>query len=176
MNMKMYLGFAACLVLGAAFALVDATAQQTTDQIGVENQQTETREFGREGATADRTRQHQGYKASELLGLNVRGRTGDDDIGEIEDLMIGNDGKVKYAAVSFGGFLGIGEKMFAVPFQAIEFVRSDDDLYARIDVNEEQLKNMEGFDQENWPDQSNRNFAGQRRADRPGTIDSDVPQ
>jgi hypothetical protein len=114
---------------------------------------------------------HSALKASEVIGMNVRGESGDDDIGSIDDLMIHRDGRVSYAAVSFGGFLGVGDKMFAVPWEAIEFVTTDDgDDYARINVTEERLKQMEGFDQENWPETPNKAFLGGealRQAERP---------
>jgi len=185
MKTKMYVGLGAFAAIAAVIALAnqagrDAIAQEIdqpvvdqTDQL----QTTETREYG-EDTTTDQAMHAKGHKASELIGLNVRGQSGDDDIGSINDLMIGHDGKVVYAAVSFGGFLGLGDKLFAVPFEAIEVVKTEDDLYARIDVTEETLKNMEGFDQDNWPAKANRTFVGQaehRQADRPDTdVDVDV--
>lgn len=97
-------------------------------------------------------------KASEVVGMNVRGIEGDDNIGSINDLVIGKDGRVKYAAVSFGGFLGVGDKLFAVPFDAIDWVKTDDDAFARIDVTEETLKEKKGFNQDNWPEEADRGF------------------
>jgi hypothetical protein len=122
---------------------------------------------------ADAKRDHQACRASELIGMNVRGREGDDNIGEIKDLMIQHDGRVAFAAVSFGGFLGIGDKMFAVPCEAIQFVKDgDNDLYARIDVSEETLKNREGFDKDHWPERADRSFVTSgfpRQVERPTT-------
>jgi hypothetical protein len=51
-----------------------------------------------------------GWKASELIGQSVY-TMNDEEKGKIKDLMIGPDGKIAYAAVSFGGFLGIGDKL-----------------------------------------------------------------
>jgi hypothetical protein len=87
-------------------------------------------------------------------------------------LVIQHDGNVSYAAVSFGGFLGVGDKLFAVPLEAIEFVKTEDDAYARINVTEETMKQMEGFDQSDWPEMPNKRFlAGDtfRQAKRPVT-------
>jgi sporulation protein YlmC with PRC-barrel domain len=111
-------------------------------------------------------------KASDLAGLDVRGMSGEDAIGEINDVVIGRDGKVAYVAVSFGGFLGLGDKLFAVPFEAVEFVRDADDAderYARIDVTEETLKSKPGFNQDNWPDEADQSFMrqGARTARQP---------
>jgi hypothetical protein len=148
-----------------------ATAPQrsTTDQ--TTNQATQPR------STSDReARDDNNWKASVLTGLNVRGRSGDSNIGEIKDLMISNDGRVEYAAVSFGGFLGIGEKLFAVPLDAIELVKTGQDKgYARIDVNEETLKNRQGFDKDHWPNTADKSFVqegGQRHVERAATTPS----
>jgi hypothetical protein len=115
-------------------------------------------------------RMTQVLKASELMGMNVRGKSGDDGIGEVKDVVIGKDGKVDYIAVSFGGFLGLGDKLFAVPFEAIEFVDEGDNVgdehYARIDVTEEALKSKPGFNEENWPDQPDVSFLRQGAAAR----------
>jgi hypothetical protein len=188
MRTRLYVGLGAFAAIAAVIALAnqgvrDAIAQEI-DQPVIDQQQTdqlqttETREYGRQDTALDRSQHVKGHKASELIGLNVRGRSGDDNIGSINDLMIGHDGRVVYAAVSFGGFLGLGDKLFAVPFDAIEIVKTEDELYARMDVTEETLKNMEGFDQDNWPTKANRSFVGQpehRQADRPDTdVDVDV--
>lgn len=109
----------------------------------------------------DMDRAHAGKtcKASEVIGMNVRGVNGEDNIGSINDLVLGEDGRVKYVAVSFGGFLGMGDKLFAVPFEAIDWVKTDDDHYARIDVTEETLKQRQGFNQDHWPTEADRSFA-----------------
>jgi hypothetical protein len=100
------------------------------------------------------------WKASELIGLNVY-TTGDEEKGEIKDLLIGSDGKIKYAAVSFGGFLGIGDKLFAVPMEAIRLERQDGDInLARINVTEESIKERQGFDDDHWPAEADRGFVG----------------
>jgi hypothetical protein len=117
------------------------------------------------------------FKASELVGMNVRGKSGDDEIGEISDLMIATDGTVEYAAVSFGGFLGLGDKLFAVPFEGMEFVRERGEaetVYARIDVTEDQLRNRAGFNQDRWPQVADESFLPverrpARQAERPVT-------
>jgi hypothetical protein len=101
-------------------------------------------------------------KASDLIGMDVRSAGGDETVGSIDDLVIRHDGRVAYAAVSFGGFLGMGDKLFAVPMEAIEFVKvgegADADIYARIDVSEQTLKNRQGFDQNNWPAAADEGF------------------
>jgi hypothetical protein len=98
------------------------------------------------------------WKASELIGLNVY-TTGDEEKGEIEDIVLGPDGSIEYAAVSFGGFLGVGDKLFAVPWDAIRLERKDGEAsVARVNVTEETIKERQGFDQDHWPEQADRGF------------------
>ena len=63
--------------------------------------------------------------ASDLTGTNVYGARGE-DIGEINEVILSRDGKVVAVVVGVGGFLGIGEKDVAIPFNAIEIQAKDD--------------------------------------------------
>jgi len=133
--------------------------------------QTRTGEERMNGATTmDRTAaatELQSCKASELIGLSVK-TLKDEEKGKIKDLVLGRDGRVAYAAVSFGGFLGMGDKLFAVPFEAIHVVKNGNKVeFARVDVTEETIKSRKGFDQEHWPDQADPSFLnGGRNAAR----------
>jgi sporulation protein YlmC with PRC-barrel domain len=92
------------------------------------------------------------FRASELVGTAVRNREGK-DLGKIEDLVVEmNSGDVRYAALSFGGFAGFGDKLFAIPWQAMTFKFGEKDRYFVFDVTPEQLEKASGFDQNNWPD------------------------
>lgn len=92
-------------------------------------------------------------KASALKGEKVRNRAGE-DLGKIEEIMIALDtGKIGYMVLSFGGALGIGNKLFAVPWDAMTL-----DLDKReyiLDIPKEKLKQAPGFDKDNWPDMVN---------------------
>jgi hypothetical protein len=71
-------------------------------------------------------------------------------LGKIEDLMIDlENGRVAYAVLSFGGFLGLGNKLFAVPWEALS-VRPQEHAFA-LEVSKETLEKAEGFDKDNWP-------------------------
>jgi sporulation protein YlmC with PRC-barrel domain len=90
------------------------------------------------------------YKASEFIGYNVQNTQGE-DLGEIEDLMVDlNNSQVRYAVLSFGGFLDIGDKLFAIPLDAIQF-NTEEQAFI-LDVDEERLEQAPGFERENWPD------------------------
>jgi sporulation protein YlmC with PRC-barrel domain len=94
--------------------------------------------------------------ASDIIGETVYNRQGE-NLGKIEDLAIDDDsGRVAYAVLSFGGFLGMGDKHFAIPWSSLEKNRSDDTLI--LDANKELLKNAPGFDKDNWPDFSDRTW------------------
>lgn len=81
----------------------------------------------------------------------------DENIGNIKDLMIDpQTGEVVYAVLSFGGFLGIGDKYFAVPINALQF--SDKDETIILDANKEKLENTPSFDKDNWPKTADDKF------------------
>ena len=71
-------------------------------------------------------------------------------LGRIEDLMIDlENGRVAYAVLSFGGFLGLGNKLFVVPCEAL-LVRPHEYAFA-LDVSKEILEKTEGFDKDDRP-------------------------
>jgi len=87
--------------------------------------------------------------ATSIIGDDVKNVEGK-DLGEIKDIMIDLDsGRIEYAVLSFGGFLGLGDKYFAVPFEALR-VDTDEECLI-MDVSKETLKNAPGFDKDNWP-------------------------
>jgi hypothetical protein len=57
---------------------------------------------------------------------------------------------VAYVVLSFGGFLGMGDKLFAVPPSALTVDRTEKCLV--LNVDKERLKNAPGFDKNDWPD------------------------
>jgi sporulation protein YlmC with PRC-barrel domain len=98
--------------------------------------------------------------ADKTLGLVLSGSSlkGDrvvnykgEDLGRIEEIMIDLDrGRVAYAVLSFGGFLGLGDKLFAIPWQAITV----DTVKKQLILNADKalLEKAPGFDKDNWPD------------------------
>jgi sporulation protein YlmC with PRC-barrel domain len=88
--------------------------------------------------------------ASSLKGDKVVNHQGD-DLGEIQEIMIDLDrGRVAYAVLSFGGFLGMGDKLFAIPWQAITVDTTKKQLV--LNADKELLEKAPGFDKNNWPD------------------------
>ncbi|MEO8432098.1 MAG: PRC-barrel domain-containing protein [Acidobacteriota bacterium] len=94
--------------------------------------------------------------ATTLIGDAVVNRKGE-DLGKVEDFMIEPEqGQVSYAVLSFGGFLGMGDKLFAVPMKAMKLSREEKRFV--LDIDKEKLKNAPGFDKDNWPDLNDRTY------------------
>jgi sporulation protein YlmC with PRC-barrel domain len=97
------------------------------------------------------------HRASTVIGMTVKNAAGK-DLGTVNDIVLDmGTGHVRYYALSYGGWLGLGDKLFAVPhktFQVRRFADSDKH-YLVLNVSEEKLKNAPGFDQNNWPDFAN---------------------
>lgn len=96
-------------------------------------------------------------RASKFIGADVENAQGE-DLGQIEDLVLDpQDGRVAYAVLSFGGFLGLGEKYFAIPWKALQAKAGEDDTLI-LNVEKEKLTNAPGFDKNTWPDMTNRQW------------------
>ena len=94
--------------------------------------------------------------ASSINGDYVKNTDGE-RLGHIEDLMIDLDsGQIAYVVLSFGGFLGIGNKLFAIPWQAFQLDAENKEFF--LNVSEAKLKNAPGFDKDNWPDMTSREW------------------
>jgi sporulation protein YlmC with PRC-barrel domain len=92
--------------------------------------------------------------AGTLIGDNVRNNNGE-DLGRLEEIMIDLDeGRVAYAVLSFGGFLGIGDKLFAIPWEALAVDTQNEEIV--LDVPKKVLENAPGFDKDNWPKTTDR--------------------
>jgi sporulation protein YlmC with PRC-barrel domain len=88
--------------------------------------------------------------------INPQGET----LGEIEEIMLDvRSGRIAYAVMSVGGFLGIGEKYFAVPWRA--FTMDTDQKAFILDVDKERLMKAPGFDKDHWPAMADQRWAGQ---------------
>jgi len=84
-----------------------------------------------------------------LLGCAVRNRDGD-SLGSICELMLDpKDGCIVYAVLSYGGVVGVGEKLFAVPWAAFDFEEESRTLV--LDADPARLDAADGFDKDSWP-------------------------
>jgi sporulation protein YlmC with PRC-barrel domain len=96
--------------------------------------------------------------ANTLLGNDVYNKAGE-DLGDIKEFMIDMaTGRIAYAVLSFGGILGLGDKLFAVPWSALTL-----DTAAKrftLDAPKDSLKDAPGFDKAHWPSMSDKTWAG----------------
>jgi sporulation protein YlmC with PRC-barrel domain len=90
--------------------------------------------------------------AETLIGDSVV-NAAEEDLGDIKEIMLDmQTGQVAYAVLAFGGFLGLGEKLFAVPWQALHLDTVNKRMV--LNVDKERLKTAPGFDKDTWPDMS----------------------
>lgn len=93
---------------------------------------------------------------SEVIGVKVKNHA-DEHLGEIKEIMIDKvGGHVAYAVLESGTFLGMGGKLFALPWKALHY--DENDKCFKVDINKERLNNAPGFDKNNWPDMADRAF------------------
>lgn len=94
--------------------------------------------------------------SSSITGTDVVNVQGD-NLGDIKEIMIDlTTGRVSYVVLSFGGFLGIGEKYFAVPWEA--FTIDTDNKQIILSVPKEKLDNAPGFDKDQWPTNADHDY------------------
>lgn len=95
--------------------------------------------------------------ADTLIGNDVYNRQ-EEDLGDIKEIMLDmRTGRIAYAVLSFGGILSIGEKLFAVPWEALTL----DTINKRfiLDVEKSRLESAPGFDKDKWPDMADTSWA-----------------
>lgn len=88
--------------------------------------------------------------AEDFIGTTVYGAN-DENVGEIGDVVLTEDGKVDAVIVDVGGFLGIGEKEVAVGMDNLKFLSDEDgELYLYTDFTEEQLEAQAEYDESSY--------------------------
>jgi sporulation protein YlmC with PRC-barrel domain len=89
------------------------------------------------------------HKASGLMGMEVRNNEGE-KLGEIKDLVLDvKSGKVSYAVLAVGGFLGIGEKLIALPPSSLK--PSEDHGHLKLNADKSRIQAAPGFAATAWP-------------------------
>lgn len=83
-------------------------------------------------------------RASEFIGEDVYNGKGE-EVGAVDDLILHHNDKVLYAVISVGGFLGIGDKLVAVPFDDLKIGAKDVDGLVVYDTTKEKLKAQPEF-------------------------------
>jgi len=94
--------------------------------------------------------------ADTLLGNDVYNEN-EEDLGDVKEIMLDmTNGQVAYAVLSSGGFLGMGERLFAVPWDALKLDTANKRFI--LNVDKARLENAPGFDKDHWPDMADQTW------------------
>ena len=94
--------------------------------------------------------------ATSIIGDSVENAAGD-DLGKIDNLMVNlNTGEIEYVVLEFGSFLGIGGKLFAIPFSEL-ILDAERELFI-LNRDKDYLKNTPGFDKAHCPDTNDHSY------------------
>jgi sporulation protein YlmC with PRC-barrel domain len=115
-------------------------------------------------------------RSRDLVGMKVYNKQ-DQDLGKIEDLVLDpNSGKIQYTVLTSGGFIGMGTKYFAVPWNVLQLVLLSKDTTTRfgtvkedhfvLDISKEALRTAPGIDKDNWPEVADQNWQQIQNANR----------
>jgi sporulation protein YlmC with PRC-barrel domain len=97
--------------------------------------------------------------ADTLLGNDVYNSKGE-DLGDIKEIMLDmTSGRVAYAVLSFGGILTLGEKLFAVPWNALKLDTKNKRF--TLDIDKERLERAPGFDPDRWPNMADETWSNE---------------
>ncbi len=95
-------------------------------------------------------------KVSSIIGASIVNPSRV-SLGKIKEVVIDPvKGQVTYAVISFGGFVGLGEKLFAIPFSAFTYHANGNEYV--LNVSQERLRGAPGFDADRWPAMSDNNW------------------
>ena len=91
-------------------------------------------------------------RAADLAGREVR-NPADERLGKVEDITLDTaTGRVAYVVLSTGGFLGLGDRLLAIPWQIFQY--DTENRRFILDVSKDTLRDAPGFDKDDWPDLS----------------------
>jgi len=146
MNVKFKRNLLAGLCIPALTIAMTASAYATDAKTNAHATGTSTGAMG----SSDAMKSTRDMRASKLIGSEVKNAQGE-NLGEIKDLVIDvKHGRVHYAILSFGGFLGMGDKLFAFPVGLFHQAADGDKVILNADKS--QLKAAPGFEAQYYPD------------------------
>lgn len=96
--------------------------------------------------------------AADTLTGNAVVNAAGEDLGNIKAIMLDiPGGRIAYAVLSFGGLLGFGEKLFAIPWHSLKL--DTDNKRFILDIDQERLRHAPGFDKDHWPSMADPQWA-----------------
>ncbi|MFL6682782.1 MAG: PRC-barrel domain-containing protein [Burkholderiaceae bacterium] len=99
------------------------------------------------------------HRVSKILGTEVRTRFGE-KVGDIRDIVVDDRGAIRLAIVSTGGFLGVGDRLHAVPWDLLAPGPKDDRI---LDIDKARLQAAPGFTSRTWPDLGDERWLADNR-------------
>ena len=99
------------------------------------------------------------HRVSRIIGSDVHNKAGD-KIGEIKDVVVDDKGGIRLAIVSTGGYLGVGERLHAVPWEAMTLGPKDDRV---VDIDKTHLRAAPGFTSKSWPNLGDERWMADNR-------------
>ena len=136
------------LLITTALATLVAVAAYAQEQPATPPASTDTMQPAAPAAEPPKAVEAEGYLASNFLGESVYNGTGAnaENIGDVNDIVIGSKGEVQSVVIGVGGFLGIGEKSVAIEFPKLSWVEANGDRWLVTDASKEQLETLPDFD------------------------------
>ncbi|MBZ2168120.1 PRC-barrel domain-containing protein [Marinobacter sp. F4216] len=158
-NMRSYAFYALAtpaIALGSGAVLAqESTGQQVEQsQPDAQKKQGDMKSASKEPQTDQSYTKSRGYmanapanglQASNLMGVTVS-TSGDEEVGEVNDLIINKDGQVVGVVIGVGGFLGMGEKDVAIAWDEVQRAGKAEDLELKIDQSRETLMSAPDFE------------------------------
>lgn len=99
------------------------------------------------------------HRASRIIGTDVRNKRGD-KVGDVKDIVLDKNGTISYAIVATGGFLGMGDRLHAVPWSALD-TKGKKDFF--IDIDKDALKKAPSFTSRDWPNFTDEEWLSNNR-------------
>ncbi len=96
---------------------------------------------------AERHDWERSHRVSKIIGSEVRNKFGE-KIGDVRDVVVDDKGTIRLAIVSTGGFLGVGDRLHAVPWDVLALGPKDDHI---LDIDKAHLAAAPGFTSKTWP-------------------------
>ena len=145
-----------------AAAMADKARDKTAaaaDKAGDKASEVVTKATQAVRGTPEQQRWERSHRISKIIGTDVRNRRGE-KIGDVKDIVLDDKGAISYAVVSTGGFLGIGDRLHAVPWSSLN-TRAEKDFV--LDIDKASLQKTPGFGSRDWPDFSDPQWQSNNR-------------
>jgi sporulation protein YlmC with PRC-barrel domain len=121
------------------------TGMQQKSQTGMEEKQMS----GQAGLEGQHFKSY--IRGTELIGKDVLSRSRE-DLGTVDDIVIGKDGRANFLIISHGGVMGVGDSLIPVPFSAFNQQAASSDDNVILNVDKQELKDAPSFASNEWPD------------------------